>query len=78
MKPLNYEAIKESVNNGLTLESIAEEYGVNKSDISRFCTKFKIKTRKSGRRKGVTDKDIQANADTFLEEFYKIIQSEIK
>jgi len=77
LKPLNYNEVKEAVSNGDTLESIAERFDCHKSDVSRFCKKFNIKTQKTGRRKGVTDKDIQANADTFLNEFYKIIQGKI-
>jgi TusA-related sulfurtransferase len=78
MTSLNYHDIKQRVQNGEILESIADDYSTHKSNISEFCTKYNIKSNKGGRRKGVSNKDMQNNAGTFLEEFWKIIQKDIK
>ena len=75
---LNYLDIKNRVKSGETLQSIGEDYGVHKSEISRFCSKYNIETNKGGRRMGISDKDMQKNAGTFLEEFYKIIKKDLR
>lgn len=74
---LEYQKVKDLIEKGETLESVAEELGVNKTDIHKFCKKFKIKRQNSGRRKGVTNKDIEKKSLTFLDEFWKIIKNKI-
>lgn len=76
-KPLNVKTVKERIKNGVTLEEISNEFGYSKSAVSKFCKKYHIETNPPGRKEGVSDKDLQKNAGTFLEEFYKIIQNRI-